>query len=601
MARFDGTSSDDVLRGTVEDDELFGQDGHDTIYGNAGDDTLEGGSGNDSLYGGEGIDYLDGGEGDDYLNPGSSNQWEHVAGSAGNDTIDYSDKGGAYQLLDYQYSDLDAGIEVTIDGENNTGTVDKGASGTDTIVDIASPLDTGLTTGSFGLNGTMFDDVFNLTIGDRQWMDLQGAAGNDTFNLNVLGGTVRLDYRGGDNGIHVNLSEGRTYDDGFGDVDTINGDVRAVHGTDHSDLIIGKADNDSLEGGDGNDSLYGGDGNDSLYGGDGNDSLYGGEGIDYLDGGEGDDYLNPGSSNQWEHVAGSAGNDTIDYSDKGGAYQLLDYQYSDLDAGIEVTIDGENNTGTVDKGASGTDTIVDIASPLDTGLTTGSFGLNGTMFDDVFNLTIGDRQWMDLQGAAGNDTFNLNVLGGTVRLDYRGGDNGIHVNLSEGRTYDDGFGDVDTINGDVRAVHGTDHSDLIIGKADNDSLEGGDGNDSLYGGDGNDSLYGGDGNDSLYGGDGVDQLYGGEGDDYLNPGDNDCDWDYVEGSRGNDTIDYGDNISGYHDVGYDSSSTVWKLNNIGNNELIGTRKTLALRCGDGHGSNEEISRPQAAVSVTTSS
>ena len=51
----------------------------------------------------------------------------------------------------------------------------------------------------------------------------------------------------------------------------------------------------------------------------------------------------------------------------------------------------------------------------------------------------------------------------------------------------------------------------------------------------------------------------------------------------------------------DSSSTVWKLNNIGNNELIGTRKTLALRCGDGHGSNEEISRPQAAVSVTTSS
>ena len=53
--------------------------------------------------------------------------------------------------------------------------------------------------------------------------------------------------------------------------------------------------------------------------------------------------------------------------------------------------------------------------------------------------------------------------------------------------------------------------------------------------------------------------------------------------------------------GSSSSSTVWKLNNIGNNELIGTRKTLALRCGDGHGANEEISRPQAASSVTTSS
>ena len=84
-----------------------------------------------------------------------------------------------------------------------------------------------------GLSGTDFDDVFNLTMGAEQWMQVRGRACNDTFNVDAdldAGGLVRLDYSASPSGIFVHLPNGKVYDDGNGDEDTINGDVWQIRG-----------------------------------------------------------------------------------------------------------------------------------------------------------------------------------------------------------------------------------------------------------------------------------------------------------------------------------------------------------------------------------
>ena len=692
--RLTGGPGNDELYGHGGNDELYGGAGDDRLYGGAGNDVLRGGAGNDVLYGGAGYDRLYGGAGNDVLNPGSNDEWDSIEGSSGNDRIVYTDNtvnyGGGYQ--DLTYGNLGAGVEVTLDGAANTATVDKGTAGTDTIVNIANPLDAGWTTGGFALHGTDFDDVFNLTLDNEQWMQVWGGTGNDTFNIQAQAnrGLVRLNYSDANNGIHVDLGVGRAYDDGFGYVDTINGNVWEVVGSDHADRITGSdgdesfrgrggndridggggfdrlrfdssgvgdvvvdlgagtasgnwngvafsytianiehvrggAGNDTLRGGngddrlegrDGDDSLYGRGGNDTLVGGAGNDVLYGGAGYDRLYGGAGNDVLNPGSNDWSDWIEGSSGNDRIVYTDNTaddgggyGGYQEIDYHR--LGAGIEATLDGAANTATVDKGVAGTDTIVDIANPLDAGWTTGGFGLFGTEFDDVFNLTLDDEQWMQVGGNAGDDTFNIQSNGGEVRLTYWNdagwvADHGIHVDLGAGIAYDDGFGDVDTINGDVSEIHGTDHSDRIagsdgdesfIGRGGDDHIDGGGGfdrlrfdrrgvgdvvvdlragtargtwdgtafsytianiehvlgnagDDTLRGGNGDDRLEGRAGDDGLSGNAGNDTLWGGSGADRLWGGNgNDtlaggAGADLLNGGAGRDTLDYGGSNAG---------------------------------------------------------
>ena len=117
------------------------------------------GPGNDPNRGGDGIDYISGGAGDDVLNPGDHDSlydtgpgdnggfydtglYDTVYGSGGDDSIVYSDSGPtAYQWL--EYSGLSTGINATINGITNSASVDKGALGTDTIVDVANPLNAG--------------------------------------------------------------------------------------------------------------------------------------------------------------------------------------------------------------------------------------------------------------------------------------------------------------------------------------------------------------------------------------------------------------------------------------------------------------------------
>ena len=419
------------------------------------------GPGNSPNRGGDGMDFITGGAGDDVLNPGDNDYaYDAVFGSAGNDRIVYSDSGpSAYQSLDY--SSLSTGIRATINGVSNAATVNKGAAGTDTIVDINNPL----TGRGFGISGSSSDDTFVLTLDAGQWMEVRGNAGSD--RIDIRSGSVQINYRSSTQGINVDLATGRVSNDGFGGVDTIIGDV--------------------LE----------------LIGGDGNDTLLGSNGDDRFEGRAGDDTINPKSNTRGnDNVYASVGNDRIIYSDSGAnAYQALWYSRPWRDSltpldevGIQVTIDGATSSATVRKGSAGTDTIVDINNPL----TGWGFGLHGTKADDRFDLTLDHGQWMQVEGLQGDDTFNLRTerwesesrQGSIIRVDYRNSAGGIDIDLRAGRASDDGFGDEDrfTFNDGQFQLRGSNFKDTIRGSDGSDNFIGRGGDDVIDGRGGSDEL-----------------------------------------------------------------------------------------------------------------
>ena len=425
------------------------------------------GPGNDPSRGGDGADWVTGGGGDDILDPGDNDGiGDIVLGSAGTDTILYSDSGpNAWQNLDY--SGLGTGISATIDGVRNRATVNKGSAGTDTIVDVANPLNAG----AFLMAGSHFDDSLVLTLDAEQWMGVRGNAGNDT--IDIRSGRVQINYRSSTDGVDVDLAAGRASNNGFGGTDTIIGDVH------------------------------------ELIGGSGNDTIRGTDGGDRLDGRAGNDVLEPrdNDASSTDSVFASAGNDRIVYSDSTYGNQMLYYSRpwraarTALDeSGIVVTLDGAANRATIRKGAAGTDTIVDISNPLDAGWTTGGFGLVGTKGDDVFNLSLDREQWMQVRGGPGNDRFNLRthrwvseaLQSSIIRIDYSYQDatGGIDIDLRAGRARDDGFGDADTFafNDGTFQLRGTKFSDTIRGTDNDDTFIGRGGNDVIDGRGGSDEL-----------------------------------------------------------------------------------------------------------------
>ena len=454
-----------------------------------GDDTIRGGSGGDELWGSNGDDVFDPGDNSQSDDLDVDRGYDTVHGSQGDDTINYSGSGAeAYQAI--RYSDLDTGITATIDGAANRGTIDKGDAGTDTLVNVANPLDAI----GFELHGTGFDDVFNVTLDDGQYFHLVGEAGNDTFNIRRNGGWFGISFGDAPDGINVDLRTGRVLDDGYGGVDTLTGDTPStISGSDFSDVLRGSDRGENFRGMAGNDRIDGGGGWDRLHFG------YGSRFAAYLDvkdlqvdldagtatgtwngapftysisnieevlGGTGNDVIR-GAIGQ---VEGSPGDDRIVFTD-GNTYGEVDY-WRLAGNGIRATLDG--NGATVDKGSAGTDTIEGIA-PL---LVGDGFGLYGTSSNDVFNLTLRD-QWMQVGGLGGNDTFNLS--GGSFRIDYGSAPGGIHVDLGAGRARNDGYGGTDTYRGRVWEIRGSHFTDTIIGSGNDESFIGRRGNDTIDG------------------------------------------------------------------------------------------------------------------------
>ena len=303
---------------------------------------VRGGPGDDTLRGSNLGNVLNGGDGNDTLNPGDADgnddEYDEIEGSAGNDRIVFTEQSPPI-WTGLHYWNLGAGITATIDGVANSATIDKGSAGTDTIVDVANPMN------SWALNvtGTDFDDVFNVTVGAEQRLQLRGEAGADTFNIQSTG-QVRIQYHHSPAGVDIDLEAGRVNDDGYGDVDTINGTVVDVRCSEFTDKIRGSDNDEMFQCMGGNDIIDGGGGYDRLlfhrWGGARNlfvftgnedeegiatgiwngkafsytfsniEHVGGGPGIDLLVGGDRDDTFE-GRGDSDLFLVGESGNDTI--------------------------------------------------------------------------------------------------------------------------------------------------------------------------------------------------------------------------------------------------------------------------------------------------
>ncbi|MDE4175261.1 calcium-binding protein [Phaeobacter sp. PT47_59] len=219
---------------------------------------------NDLIIGTGGNDELIGGVGNDTINPVDNGDSDYIQPGSGNDRVIFSDLERGYVHLDH--SDLDAGVTITINGNANTGVIDKGSNGSTRLVDVRNPILAGADIGGLGVVGTTHNDVFRVTSADGGWMQLQGLGGNDRFVIGDSDGAVRLDYSSSSSGVVANLGRGRITDDGMGGADRIsgNGQITELRTSMHDDRVIGSGRNESFILMAGDDTLDGKGGFDRL-------------------------------------------------------------------------------------------------------------------------------------------------------------------------------------------------------------------------------------------------------------------------------------------------------------------------------------------------
>ncbi len=604
-----GSLRGDTLRGSAGDNLFFGLNGDDVILAGAGRDTLIGGSGADSLDGGDGIDLADYGRatagvhavlsgiglageaagdridnvemlagsafadtlaGDDADNlldgNGGGDRIEAGAGrdlilaGAGRDTID---GGGGFDTVDYASAStaivarLDGAADPQAPTDDELIAVEgvRGSAQADRIIGSADGNELYGRDGNDWISAAGSDDTLQGGNGDDtliggsndDWLDggddddlLDGGSDNDT----LIGGRGRDILSGGDGDdlllAQVDAAAGDAAGDRFSGG---AGDDRILAG-DGDDTIEGGADNDTIEGGGGDDTiagargtdtLSGGAGADRLSGGLGNDELAGGEGADSLDGGRDRDRLQGDGGN--DSLSGGLGNDILEGGDgddliaggRGG--DLLAGGDGDdlLDAGFgNDSLEGDNGNDRL-YAYDGDDRLYGGAGRDD---------LRGLAGDDLLfggsgNDTLDGGAGADgLFGGDGHDEASYRDAASAVSIDFT---TGLHAGAAAG----------DTIAGDIEALTGSRHDDLLRLDAQARFLSGHAGDDTLIGDVGDDRFYGGRGDDSLASGGGDDVLVGGRGNDTLSAGDGDDGlWadagdDRLEGGAGNDRLDGG--------------------------------------------------------------
>ena len=208
-----------------------------TVNGTSGDDSLTGGSTHDLIQGFSGNDTIDGGDGSDEINPGTNTDYDIVHTGGNSDWVDYSDSTYGSQVLTYA-GDATA-VTVYVNGTDNEGDVQQGDSW-DTLENVATPMTWSESNplAGFMVIGTSGADTFNVNADTNQFIAVRGGDGADSYN--VWGnGSIRLDLYGGTQGANVDLSGYTIANDGFGNVESLNGNVTEVRGTDHADFIRG--------------------------------------------------------------------------------------------------------------------------------------------------------------------------------------------------------------------------------------------------------------------------------------------------------------------------------------------------------------------------
>ncbi|QBF34277.1 calcium-binding protein [Thalassococcus sp. S3] len=618
---FDGVGVPVTFNGSANGDNTEGGSANDLLTGNNGDDTLVGNAGNDTLLGGNGRDELRGGDGNDSINPGTSTSNELIATGRGQDTVNFSSVQDGFIELDY--STLGGGIQVTLNSPANTGQVNKGGNGSDTMINVANALSSAID-GGMRIGGTNASDVFNVTLKDGDWLSLIGGIGNDRFNLQGEAGFVRLSFRIGADGnapltgVVLNLATGIVSNDGFQGTDTITGAVDEIRATNLNDSIIGSAGNERFILQAGTDTLEAGQGFDVLrYDRDPVISVNVDHQAGTATGSWGNSSFNHSFSGV-ERINGSrTGDDTMLASDmgsvfygRGGNDSLTGRGGNDLFYGEDGndTLTGNNGNDTL-FGGNGQDALFGNAGNDNlfgedgNDLIRGGFGNDraggGTGDDTLYGWAGFDT----LFGGAGNDVLwgegEGDQLFGEIGNDtiYAGGGNdliggGVGEDLIFGGTGTDrafgGAGNDEMFGGnDNDRLFGEGGNDLVQGQQGNDLLGGGDGNDTVLGGFGNDTLFGGNQNDRLSAWDGADQLFGGAGNDtLLGEGGNDVLFgeggaDQVFGGAGNDTLGGG----AENDIIGGGSGADRGLGGTGNDQIFGADGNDTLF---GEGGNDTV-------------
>lgn len=517
-----GTDGNDTLTGTAGDDLLVtgdndgGIEGYDLVEASDGDDTIDM---TDVVTGYVVLDYSGYGTPVTFSLDVEANTGTVDKGANGTDTLrgvvsPLEAWNGGLELrgtqgddvFDVELAQFSAGVEgsqwISLRGGDGTDTYDLGGSFAASVryvrldfrdategidVDLALPIDqiandgfgnTESITGSTGniseVQGSANDDLFS---GSSRNVTFRDFGGDDT--LDGGSGYDRLRYdRDEVASVDIDVAAGTATGDlagGGSFTDQISGfeNFRGSYGDDRIELASNMMGVSAAEGAAGDDTLIGSTNDDTLDGGDGNDEIR----LVGADGGTGSD-----------EVRGSRGDDTIDFSASDQDFVQLDY--SGVETALSVDIDGSANTGSVDKGDAGTDTLVDVATPLSAGWTTGGLGIRGTVEDDTFNLAPGDEQWMTVVGDEGTDSYTIDGSG-LVRLDFRNtGPVDIDLSRATGQIINDGFGNTETIGGssDVWEIYGTFGSDRFVGSDADESWRSDVGNDTLDGGGGFDRL-----------------------------------------------------------------------------------------------------------------
>lgn len=167
----------------------------------------------------------------------------------------------------------------------------------------------------YGLDG-------NDTLQGNGKAALHGGAGNDRYDLKLVGDTVVEDAGNGIDWVYswynhtlaVNVENL-----------TLMGTATSATGNALDNRIYGSASSGTLHGLAGNDQIWGNDGNDALFGGLGSDMLNGGNGADRLNGGAGKDSLTGGAGNDvFVYGADSMGPDMDTITDFKRGYDKID-------------------------------------------------------------------------------------------------------------------------------------------------------------------------------------------------------------------------------------------------------------------------------------
>jgi Ca2+-binding RTX toxin-like protein len=321
------------------------------------------------LTGTDGNDTLEGGGGNDTIDPGGNYRgYDLVVGSEGNDQIQLGNSGDeSYVKLDY--SGLDQSVIVDLDYAANTGTVNKGANGTDTLISPETPSEAwGLSIG-----GTAGDDVFNVTMdSEATWSEVISMGGDDTISAVMGEGILRVSTP--DEDVTADLTTGDiSFDSGLIDLS-----------------VTGTGGKIELKTSSGNDSVIGSDRDERFILGGGNDTL-----------------------------------------DAGGGYDVLRYDRSGIDGGVSVDLSTGTATGTWDSAAF-THTISNVeevrgTNSGDDDLTASDTGsvLDGRGGDDTLRGGAGDDT---LRGGAGDDT----LIGGAGDNELDGGEGNDSLDGGEG-------------------------------------------------------------------------------------------------------------------------------------------------------------------------